>query len=83
MHAGHLCAQDWEGMQIAIFENQQDCWVVKIDLSTVESLEGLLAYMNVFVRCNKLVNQYGLTKVCTGCAAQIRGACCFCATCWK
>mmetsp|Transcript_20823 Transcript_20823/g.58033 ORF Transcript_20823/g.58033 Transcript_20823/m.58033 type:complete len:390 (-) Transcript_20823:78-1247(-) len=55
-------AADWEGMQITIFENQQDCWVLKIDISTVESLEGLLAYMNVFVRCNKLVNQYGLTK---------------------
>ncbi|KAF5830403.1 hypothetical protein DUNSADRAFT_14647 [Dunaliella salina] len=55
-------AADWEGIKISIFENKQDCWVLKIDINTVESLEGLLAYMNVFVRCNKLVNQYGLTK---------------------
>jgi len=50
-------------MEVSIFENQQDSWVLKINLSTVESLDGLLAYMNVFVRCNKIVNQYRLTKV--------------------
>ena len=50
-------------MEVSIYENQQDSWVLKINLSTVESLDGLLAYMNVFVRCNKIVNQYRLTKV--------------------
>lgn len=58
-----MTVQDWEGMEVSIFENQQDSWVLKINLSTVESLDGLLAYMNVFVRCNKIVNQYRLTKV--------------------
>jgi hypothetical protein len=58
-----VTVQDWEGMEVSIFENQQDSWVLKINLSTVESLDGLLAYMNVFVRCNKIVNQYRLTKV--------------------
>jgi hypothetical protein len=58
-----VTVQDWEGMEVSIFENPQDSWVLKINLSTVESLDGLLAYMNVFVRCNKIVNQYRLTKV--------------------
>lgn len=48
---------------MSMFENDQGCWVMKMDMSTVDSLDGLQAYMNVFVRCNTLINEYGLTKV--------------------
>lgn len=55
--------QDWEGIRVSLFENHQDCWVVRVDASSVDSLDGLAAYMNVFVRCNEQINGYGLTKV--------------------
>ncbi len=56
-------AQDWEGVAVSIFENHQDCWVLRVEVASVDSLSGLLAYMNVFARCNELVNKYGLVKV--------------------
>lgn len=55
--------QDWEGCVVSIFENHQDCWVIRVDTASVESLDGLQAYMNVFVRCNELVGKYRLVKV--------------------
>lgn len=55
--------QDWEGAGVTIFENHQDCWVIRIELASVDSLDGLLAYMNVFVRCNELVNAFKMVKV--------------------
>mmetsp|Transcript_22296 Transcript_22296/g.38132 ORF Transcript_22296/g.38132 Transcript_22296/m.38132 type:complete len:384 (+) Transcript_22296:193-1344(+) len=63
--------QDWEEAGVSIFENHQDCWVLRIELANsaspapngMEPLDGLLAYMNVFVRCNELVNAYSMVKV--------------------
>jgi hypothetical protein len=55
--------QDWEGADVAIFENHQDHWVVRISLDSIDSLAGMRAYMNVFVRCNELVLSYKMTKV--------------------
>ncbi len=42
--------QDWESAVVSIFENHQDCWVIRIEAASVDSLTGLLAYMNVGVR---------------------------------
>jgi hypothetical protein len=55
--------QDWEGADVSIFENDQDCWVIRIGTATVDSLQGLAAYMNVLARCNPRVTEFGLTKV--------------------
>lgn len=56
-------AKDWEEVDVTIFENDHDCWVVRIPLDKVDSEQGLLAYMNVFIRCNELVNSYKIHKV--------------------
>lgn len=56
--------KDWQGAHVSIFENETDCWVLKIPLGgTVDSMEGMNAYMNVFARCNDLCIQYQLVKV--------------------
>mmetsp|Transcript_24206 Transcript_24206/g.52899 ORF Transcript_24206/g.52899 Transcript_24206/m.52899 type:complete len:391 (+) Transcript_24206:390-1562(+) len=55
--------KDWEGAAVEIFENEEDCWVVRVALSSIDSEAGLMAYMNVFIRCNELINKYQLTKV--------------------
>ncbi|KAG2454942.1 hypothetical protein HYH02_000770 [Chlamydomonas schloesseri] len=54
---------DWEGAVISIFENEHDCWVVCFQEATVDSLEGLAAYMNVFIRSNPLATELKLNKV--------------------
>ncbi|KAG2498356.1 hypothetical protein HYH03_003615 [Edaphochlamys debaryana] len=54
---------DWDGSMISIFENEQDCWVVCFQLATVDSPEGLAAYMNVFVRTNPVATEFRLAKV--------------------
>lgn len=58
-----LLAADWEGVALQIFENEHDCWVVSFEEASVDSLAGLAAYMNVFVRTNPAANEYKLTKV--------------------
>ncbi|GLC42554.1 hypothetical protein PLESTB_001113200 [Pleodorina starrii] len=54
---------DWEGAYISIFENEHDCWVVCFQEHTVDGLDGLAAYMNVFIRTNPVATEYRLTKV--------------------
>ncbi len=46
--------QDWEGAELSMFENHQDCWVLRVSLASIDSIEGFTAYMNVFVRCNEV-----------------------------
>lgn len=58
--------QDWEGADLHMYENDEGMWVVCFKLSTVDSEPGLIAYMNIFNRCNSLVNKYQLVKVCLG-----------------
>jgi hypothetical protein len=48
---------------VNIFENQDGHWVVRFNLETVDSEQGLTTYMNVFIRCNALVTKYGLQRV--------------------
>ncbi len=62
-HTQLLLFQDWEECDITLFENDDDCWVVRIPLAGVDSEQGLLAYMNVLIRCNELVTKYQVQKV--------------------
>lgn len=56
--------KDWEGAQVSIFENETDCWVIRIALDeAVDSEAGLTSYMNVFARCSDLAVSYQLAKV--------------------
>eukprot|EP00798_Chlamydomonas_sp_ICE-L_P026089 gene26089-11797_t len=49
---------DWEGAEVDVFENDQDCWVIRCNVASVDSVDGLKAYMNVFIRCNELVVEF-------------------------
>ncbi|GAX73359.1 hypothetical protein CEUSTIGMA_g812.t1 [Chlamydomonas eustigma] len=84
---GKWIEKDWEGSEVRVFENDQDCWVVQVTLpGGASSLQvtpahassgadptetaanpqvnpGLVAYMNVFMRCNSVVLDYQLNKV--------------------
>lgn len=65
---------DWPGAQLSIFENDQDCWVIRVEVASIDSTDGMLAYMNVFLRCNEQVHEYGLNKVsCVGAVAVWQG----------
>ncbi len=55
--------KDWENALFEIFTNKQQEWVIRFDLTSIESETGLSAYMNVFIRCNEEIIAHNLTKV--------------------
>ncbi|GMH33827.1 hypothetical protein BSKO_01661 [Bryopsis sp. KO-2023] len=55
--------EDWEGAEMLIYPNDDGLWVMRFCLSSVESEMGLVAYMNIFIRCSTFVNKYNLVKV--------------------
>jgi len=58
-----VIVEDWEGVDVAIYANEEEQWVIRFLISSVDSEEGLVAYMNVMLRCNAVVQKYKLTKV--------------------
>mmetsp|Transcript_22626 Transcript_22626/g.31544 ORF Transcript_22626/g.31544 Transcript_22626/m.31544 type:complete len:328 (+) Transcript_22626:165-1148(+) len=58
-----IITEDWEGVVVNIYENQDAHWVIRFNLNSVDSEQGLVTYMNVFLRCNKLVTKYDVTRV--------------------
>ena len=58
----HL-AEDWSDADLDIFVTRGEEWAICFRVDTVDSVPGLVAYMNNFLRCSELVNQNGLTKV--------------------
>jgi len=46
-----------------MYPNDQGFWIVKVLRESVDSEEGLRAYMNVLLRGNEAVRKYRLTKV--------------------
>eukprot|EP00873_Tetraselmis_striata_P005526 jgi/Tetstr1/425790/TSEL_001573.t1 len=59
-----LIQEDWEDASIMIYPNEEELWVVRMVLDDgVDSVMGLEAYMNTFLRTNKLIQEYKLTKV--------------------
>ena len=40
IHHSLSIKQDWEGSQVQVFENDQDCWVVRISLEGSNSIAG-------------------------------------------
>ena len=58
----HL-TEDWIDADLDIFVTRGEEWAICFRVETVDSVPGLVAYMNNFLRCSELVNQNGLTKV--------------------
>lgn len=58
-----LICEDWEGTNVAIYANEEEQWVIRFEMNTVDSEPGLVAYMNILLRCNDVVQKYKLTKV--------------------
>jgi len=63
-HIRKLIQEDWEDASIMIYPNEEELWVVRIVLDEgVDSVTGLQAYMNTFLRTNPIVQKYQLVKV--------------------
>jgi hypothetical protein len=56
-------SEDWEDTIFAITTNPEDLVEIKFKSDTVESVEGLHAYMNVLMANDDHVNEYKLRKV--------------------
>ena len=54
---------EWEDAEVAVFPNEDEQWVVRFKLDTVDSEAGLVTFMNVLVRTDPIVLKYHLTKV--------------------
>ena len=50
-------------MQVELYENVDQCWMVKVALHSVDSPHGLAAYLAVLLRNDGRVRSYRLTKV--------------------
>mmetsp|Transcript_21169 Transcript_21169/g.25473 ORF Transcript_21169/g.25473 Transcript_21169/m.25473 type:complete len:248 (+) Transcript_21169:184-927(+) len=57
-----ICA-DWEEAEVSIYANDDEHWVIRFNLDTIDSEQGLVTYMNILLRCNELVLKYQLSKV--------------------
>ena len=55
--------EDWSDYSFDVLATEDDNVAVRFDLSTVDSEKGLLAYMNVMVHGNHVVQKYMLKKV--------------------
>mmetsp|Transcript_42962 Transcript_42962/g.71635 ORF Transcript_42962/g.71635 Transcript_42962/m.71635 type:complete len:353 (-) Transcript_42962:185-1243(-) len=58
-----MIVEDWEDVKLNVYENQDSHWVFRFHLDSVDSEKGLIAYMNVFLRCNEQVRTYQMTRV--------------------
>jgi len=58
-----IVAEDWEGTAFDLLLDREGCIVVRFDLATVDSREGLGAYMNVLLKSNALLSRFLLARV--------------------
>ena len=58
-----VMTQDWSDYSFDVLATEDDNVAVRFDLTTVDSEKGLLAYMNVMVSSNEVVQKYLLKKV--------------------
>jgi hypothetical protein len=58
-----ICYPVGAAVQVELYENMDECWVVKVALETVDSPHGLAAYASVLLRNDDRVRAYRLTKV--------------------
>ena len=57
--------EDWSEYAFLVCSTDDEHLVVRFELSTLDSEPGLVAYMNMFARSNKVVNKLLLRKVIT------------------
>lgn len=50
-------------LKVELYENMEQCWMVKVALESVDSPHGLAAYVAVLLRNNGIIRSYRLTKV--------------------
>jgi hypothetical protein len=51
------------GAQVDLYENERGIWILKVGLTSVDSAEGLAAYMAVILRNNAVVRTFRLSRV--------------------
>lgn len=55
---------DWGDCEFELYCDPEDLIVMEFGLDSLDSPDGLGAYMNTMVRCNPIISEYGLSKVC-------------------
>jgi hypothetical protein len=50
-------------VQVELYENEEECWVVKVALASLDSAEGFAAYLRVLLRSEARVRSLRLSKV--------------------
>eukprot|EP00644_Phytophthora_capsici_P010884 jgi/Phyca11/6074/fgenesh1_pm.PHYCAscaffold_9_\ len=58
-----VLAVDWQGIDFSISPSQDENIVVRFNEVSIECENGLVAYMNVFCKTNRVSSKYGLQKV--------------------
>lgn len=58
-----ILAADWEGSAFDLLLDSRGRVVVQFDLTTVDSRDGLAAYMNMLVKSNALITKYLVSRV--------------------
>ncbi|KAL4176341.1 hypothetical protein KRP22_001292 [Phytophthora ramorum] len=58
-----VIAADWQGLEFSISPARDENIVVRFNEVSIECENGLVAYMNVFCKTNRVPSKYGLHKV--------------------
>ncbi|KAG7376301.1 hypothetical protein PHYPSEUDO_013784 [Phytophthora pseudosyringae] len=58
-----VLAADWQGLDLSIAPARDENIVVRFNEVSIECENGLVAYMNVFSKTNRVPSKYGLHKV--------------------
>lgn len=62
-HLRSVILDDWPELNLLIYPNARQFWVLRINKESVESVHGLTAYLNVLLTGNPVVKRYGLVRV--------------------
>jgi hypothetical protein len=55
--------QDWDDAEYQVFRDEEDLIIIEFELSSLDSVKGLQAYMNILEHTNDIISSHGLSKV--------------------
>jgi len=58
-----LIDKDWDDSEFQLYRDEEDLIILEFEVSSIESLKGLLAYMNNIITRNAEISAYALSKI--------------------
>jgi hypothetical protein len=55
--------RDWDDAEYQVFRDEEDLIILEFELASLDSVKGLLAYMNMLEHTNETISSHGLSKV--------------------